>query len=144
LLTDGKVLVAAGDSSFSNFATTSELYDTGLGFSSDWQPEITSAPAKLKFGQRLVLTGSRFQGVSQASGGNSQDSSSNYPVVQLRSIDSSQVVFLQANPFRRWSDTTFTSLPVRGFPFGPALVTVFTNGIPSNARYLVVAPGNQQ
>jgi hypothetical protein len=26
-----------------------------------------------------------------------------------------------------------------GFPSGPALVTVFTNGIPSTARYLVVA-----
>ena len=123
---------------------SAELYDVGLGFSSDWQPEITTAPAKLKFGKRLVLTGSRFQGISQASGGNTQDSSSNYPIVQLRSIDNSQVVFLGANPSRRWSDTRFTSVPVRDFPFGPALVTVFTNGIPSPAKYLVFASGQQQ
>lgn len=32
----------------------------------------------------------------------------------------------------------FTSLPVNGFPHGPALVTVFTNGIPSTAKYVVV------
>ena len=42
----------------------------------------------------LMLTGSRFQGISQASGGNFQDSSTNYPVVQLRAIDNSQVAFL--------------------------------------------------
>ena len=95
---------------------------------------------KLTDGKRLLLTGSRFQGISQASGGNTQDSSSNYPVVQLRSIDNSQVAFLPVDPVEGWSDTSFSSLPVKHFPFGPALVTVFTNGIPSTARYLVVAP----
>jgi hypothetical protein len=84
-----------------------------------------------------MLTGSLFKGISQASGGNSQDSSSDYPVVQLRSIESSQVVFLLVDPTAGWSDTAFTSIPVSGFPFGPALVTVFTNGIPSGAKYLV-------
>ena len=113
---------------------SAELYDVGLGFSSAWQPSITNAKA----GKSLQLTGSLFQGVSQASGGNTQDSSSNYPIVQLRSIDNSQVAFLLVDPVRGWSDTSFTSLPVAGFPSGPALVTVFTNGIPSAAKYLVV------
>ena len=85
------------------------------------------------------MTGSLFQGISQASAGNFQDSSSNYPIVQLRSLDSSEVVFLLVDPVGGWSDTSFTSLPLRHFPFGPALVTVFTNGIPSTAKYLVVA-----
>src|SRR5947207_13154759 len=76
--------------------------------------------------------------IPRASGGNTQDSSSNYPIVQLRSIDSSQVVFLPVDPVRGWSDTSFRSVPVRDFPLGPALVTVFTNGIPSDARYLVL------
>jgi hypothetical protein len=56
----------------------------------------------------------------------------------LRSIDSSQVVFLSVDPVRGWSNTRFTSIPVRRFPLGPALVTVFTNGIPSDAKYLVL------
>ena len=43
-----------------------------------------------------------------------------------------------------WSDTAFTSRPLPNFPFGPALVTVFTNGIPSDAAYVaVVEPGVQ-
>ena len=53
-----------------------------------------ASPLLAKAGNRLQLTGSRFQGISQASGGNTQDSSSNYPIVQLRSIDNSQVAFL--------------------------------------------------
>ena len=86
-----------------------------------------------------MLTGSRFKGISQASGGNFQDSSTNYPVVQLRDIDNSQVAFLPVDPTTGWSNTTFTSTPVNNFPPGPALVTVFTNGIASDSKYIVVA-----
>ena len=142
LLPNGKVLVAGGGGSSSNSAALAsvELYDIGLGFlRPDWQPQIATATSLLKSGSSLTLTGSRFQGISQASGGNFQDSSSNYPIVQLRSLESNQVAFLLVDPTAGWSDTAFTSKPVTGFPFGPALVTVFTNGIPSDTKYLVVA-----
>ena len=142
LLPNGKVLVAGGDNGDnSNGALTgAELYDIGLGFMRPgWQPQITTATSPLVLGSSLMLTGSRFQGISQASGGNSQDSSTNYPVVQLRDIDNSQVAFLPVDPMAGWSDTTFTSTPVNNFPPGPALVTVFTNGIPSDSKYIVVA-----
>ena len=131
-----KVLVAGG-SNDSGALASAELYDVGLGFSSLWQPEITAA--RVRSSQNLRLTGSLFQGISQASSGTTQDSSSNYPIVQLRSLDNSQVVFLLADPTRGWSDTSFISRPVTDFPFGPALATVFTNGIPSAAKYLVVS-----
>jgi hypothetical protein len=83
--------------------------------------------------------GKLFRGISQASGGTSQDSSANYPIVQLRSLVSDQVVFLPIDSGSVWSDTTFESVPVREFPTGAALVTVFTNGIPSESRYLLIA-----
>ena len=139
LLPNGKVLVAGGDGS-SGVLASAELYDVGLGFvRPDWQPQITTATSPLVLGSSLMLTGSRFQGISQASGGNFQDSSTNYPVVQLRAIDNSQVAFLPVDPIAGWSDTTFTSTPVNNFPPGPALVTVFTNGIPSDSKYVLVA-----
>ena len=140
LLPSGKVLVAGGQSAGGLPLASAELYDIGLGFiRPDWQPQIATATSTLSSGSSLVLTGSRFQGISQASGGNSQDSSSNYPIVQLRGLESSQVAFLPVDPIAGWSATAFTSIPVIGFPSGPALVTVFTNGIPSDARYLVFA-----
>jgi Kelch motif/Galactose oxidase, central domain len=137
LLPNGKVLVAGGYNG--GFLSSAELYDIGLGFTRpDWQPQITTATSPLVLGSSLMLTGSRFQGISQASGGNFQDSSTNYPVVQLRNIDNSQVAFLPVDPTAGWSDTSFTSIPVNNFPPGPALVTVFTNGIPSDSTYVVV------
>ena len=114
-----------------------ELYDVGLGFHKAAQPKIATVSFTSR-AHRLELTGSRFQGVSQASGGNTQDSSSNYPVVQLRHVDNEQVTFLLVDPLRGWSDASFSSLPARDFVSGPALVTVFTNGIPSDAKYLIV------
>jgi hypothetical protein len=140
LLLSGNVLAAGGIIlGSSHRIRRAELYEVGLGFNRDWQPEIAAGSLILRAGHRLWLTGSHFQGISQASGGNFQDSSSNYPVVQLRNLDSSQVVFLPAGRTDGWSDTRFISLPARGIPLGPALVTVFTNGIPSTARYLVVS-----
>src|SRR5205823_6014211 len=140
LLPNGKVLVAGGFNNTSHYLDSAELYDIGLGFMRpDWQPQIATATSSLITGSSLILTGSRFQGISQASSGNGQDSSTNYPVVQLRAIDNSQVAFLPVDPIAGWSDTAFNSTPVNNFPAGPALVTVFTNGIPSDSKYLAVA-----
>ena len=135
LLSNGKVLVAGGFGGTT--LASAELYDVGLGFMRpDWQPQI--ATATFGPGNSLMLTGSRFKGISQASGGNTQDSSTNYPIVQLREIDNSQVAFLPVDPIAGWSDTAFTSTPVNNFPPGiPALVTLFTNGIPSDSKVLL-------
>jgi WD40 repeat protein len=64
LLPNGKVLVAGGYNFTSGELGSAELYDVGLGFSSDWQPMIDHW--KLTGGKRLMLKGSLFQGISQA------------------------------------------------------------------------------
>jgi hypothetical protein len=127
------VLVAGG----SPGGLDSELYDVGLGFSSATQPVIKSATITSK-SHAVRLTGSRFEGLSEADGGDAQDSATSYPVAQLRSLNNSQVTYLLVDPVGGWSDTRFSSLPARGFTPGPALVTVFTNGIPTEATYVVI------
>jgi N-acetylneuraminic acid mutarotase len=136
LLPSGKVLVAGGGNG--SYPAAAELYDVGLGFNSAWQPQIATASSPLALGTKLILTGSGFQGISQASSGSYQDSATNYPVVQLRRLDSEQVKYLPVDPATGWSDTGFTSTALSGFLRGPALVTVFTNGIPSTALYLSI------
>ena len=49
-----------------------------------------------------------------------------------------KIAFLPVDSRQGWSDTSFTSAQVKNLPPGPALVTVFTNGIPSASTYLVV------
>ena len=134
LLPNGQVLIAGGYNSpagsIVRLAST-ELYDPGMGFSALWQPQITSAATVA--GGRLVLTGTGFYGITSASGGNgAQNSPTNYPLVQLRGLDHEQSVFLLPDPAVTASATQFTTVPVAPFT-GHALVTVTTNGIPSDA-----------
>ena len=148
LLPNGKVLVAAGSGSSSDLSSA-ELYDPGLGFDSSWQPLLTTVlPSILPDGSELTASGSRFKGISEASGGNgAQNSSSNYPLVQLLSLANEQTLLLLVDAMTGWSDTSFTSTPITlmttsssGFPIGYALVTVFTNGIPSQSQFIVATP----
>ena len=135
LLPSGQVLVAVGQ----DFGplTSAEIYDPGLGFEAAWRPNLTFVgPAAV--GSALGVEGSLFLGLSEASGGGTQQSATNYPLVQLRRLDNEQTRFLLPDPSEPWTDSTFTSLPLSAFPPGPALLTVFTNGIPSVAKSIVV------
>ena len=131
LLPSGQILVAGGlDSAFNAFASA-ELYDPGLGFQEAWRPRVT-AVGPVAVGGAVGVEGSFFQGLSEASGANgSRNSATNYPLVQLRRLDSEQTVFLPIDPVAGWSDNSFTSLPLASFPPGWAFLTVITNGIPS-------------
>ena len=70
LLASGKVLLAGAPESGS---VNSELYDLGLGFNPSWQPLLTAvSPSILPSGSALTASGSRFKGISEASGGTVQ------------------------------------------------------------------------
>src|SRR5208282_6390874 len=129
LLLDGEALIAGGYGS-SGITNSAELYDIGLGYTNTSQPQITAITSPLYLGGSLVVTGAQFRGVSEGSCGNTQDSPADYPLVQLRSIESGQTVFLSST---NWSTNSFTSLPVWNFPPGYALVTVFVNGVQSTS-----------
>jgi N-acetylneuraminic acid mutarotase len=140
LLASGQVLIAGGinGGTASSALAAAELYDSGLGFSAAWQPRIETCTSPLNLGTTLQLTGLKFRGQTEGSGGNDfQNSSSDCPVVQLRSIESQQTVFLSST---NWSTNSYISLPVTNFPPGYALATVFVNGIYSSSAILLLAP----
>ena len=69
LLPNGKVLVAGGTDNVVPWSTA-ELYDQGLGYQPAWQPLLTTvSPSILPSGSALTASGSRFKGISEASGG---------------------------------------------------------------------------
>ncbi|MBU0676725.1 MAG: proprotein convertase P-domain-containing protein [Verrucomicrobia bacterium] len=124
LLPNGEVLVVGG----APFFPPAELYNVGLGITPAWRPGIVTA--SIDPSDKLELTGFQFRGISGASGGNgSQDSASDYPLVQWRRLDNGQTYFLTPDASEQFSATAFTSspfVPAAGY----AMVTVFVNGIP--------------
>ena len=140
LLLDGKVLLAGGYNIgvVSQYNST-ELYDPDLGYENAWQPTITSVNSPLGLGEALTVSGTGFRGYgyTEASSGGTQSSATNYPLVQLRHQDSGQTIWL---PMSNFNATSFTTIPVSGIHPGPALITVFVNGIPSMSQMITVTP----
>jgi hypothetical protein len=138
LLPDGRVLVTGGVSNGYALTSAAELYDTGLGFSNSWRPQLSATTSPFVLGTNLALSGSGFRGISEASGGNgSQDSASDYPLLQLHSLANEQTLFLLAT---NWSTNSTLSVPVNNFPPGWTLATVFANGIPSQSAIVRAVP----
>ncbi len=137
LLLNQKVLVAGGSGEFLTYPAP-ELYDVGLGSTAAWSPRVNPVNSPLNLGFALRITGSQFRGVSGASGGNSQDSSTDYPLLQLRAFESGWTKFVTCS---NWSLTGFTSMPVLNFPPGWASATICVNGIQSSgAAFNVSVP----
>src|SRR5438552_14195422 len=96
----------------------------------------------------MTAYGSRIHYIYETSRANgAQNSSSNYPLVQLLNLANEQTLLLPVDAMTGWSDSSFTSTPITvmttsssGFPIGYALVTVFTNGIPSQSQFVLVVP----
>jgi tetratricopeptide (TPR) repeat protein len=86
LLPNGKVLMTGGTGS-DNFLTT-EIYDPNSDILSSAKPQVGAVPVFIAPQGSGQITGLRFQGISGGSMGGTQDSSSNYPLIQLRGMDS--------------------------------------------------------
>ena len=136
LLPSGKVLVAGGYAR-QRYRRRGGVSIGGLAFEDAWRPIVSPISSPLALGHSLSLTGSGFRGFqsSEASGGGTNNSATNYPLVQIRRLDNEQWLWVSPSVF---TDTAFTSLPVTNALSGPALVTVFVNGIPSVSNALVL------
>jgi N-acetylneuraminic acid mutarotase len=141
LLHDGRILYAGGAVNTGSATTNSvEVYRRDLGFDDAWRPVISTAPTTVGQGGKLYVTGSRFKGLSEASGGGnaSRNSPTNHPIALLQRMDGGEQLWLGADALSSFGSTAFTSGPVTGMAAGPALLTVFANGIPSVAKAVVV------
>src|SRR5262249_44168050 len=101
LLANGKVLVAGGGNNNGvNYLNSAELFDGGVGFDPAWQPRVDALASPIRLGGTLTLNGAGFGGISGGSGGTTQDSPTDYPFVQLRSVETEQTALL---PTTNWS-----------------------------------------
>jgi N-acetylneuraminic acid mutarotase len=141
LLPNGKVLVAAG----SGAGASAELFDAGMVPDVSRQPTLGSVTAAWLSGTSMVAVGAGFRPNTEASGGSTSNSASNFPLFQVMRLDNAETAWLAVDPAVPFSNTTFNSsaAALAGFPFGHVRVTAFVNGIPSVSKltlYTAIAP----
>jgi hypothetical protein len=143
LLPNGQVLVAGGDSSLGGPALSSaELYAPVTGLGGLATPLLTFASTPVEYGAPLVVTGTGLGGGWEASGGNTASSAVNYPLFQIRSVESGQTSWLIPDARANFSDNpmtlTFSSLPATLDP-GWHYLTAVRAALASKSRLVEVA-----
>ncbi|MEI6236715.1 MAG: PKD domain-containing protein, partial [Planctomycetota bacterium] len=123
-----------GGTEGANVLNTAEFTDDGLQYQANLQPQILTVGTPLVLNAGLALTGTQFKGITEATGGLSTMSATNYPVAFLRALDSERVIALLSDPAVPWSATTYKSAAIAAeFPRGYVMASVITNGISSPA-----------
>ncbi len=137
ILPSGKVLVAGGYG-VDDEVPIAELYDPGTVTPyTGGKPTLDSLNSTtVCLGTDYVgASGSGFEGLSECSGGNGgQNSSTNYPLLQIHSLADDSYTYLQVDPAHPWSDISFRSLVVGSGSLTPgeADASIVTNGIASD------------
>ncbi len=132
LLPSGKILVAGGWGSQSSSLASAELFTPNQDVPVVRRPALTAAnPGSLQPGSSLTLNGTLLRGDSEASGGSTNSSAHNLPLVRLQRLDNDAGAWLAPATS---SSTSYTShaLP-SSLASGWYAVRAFVNGIPSNA-----------
>ncbi|HEX4482076.1 MAG TPA: kelch repeat-containing protein, partial [Rudaea sp.] len=130
LLTDGTVMIVGGLDVAGNALANTERFDLGFGIAASRRPIVTPASSPLTPLIPWTVTGSQFVGDSEASNGQSNNSATNFPLVQLQRVDNDALVDL---PTTDWSATTATAPTTCTLARGPYRETVITNGMASIA-----------
>ncbi len=153
---DGSVLAAGGLMSGTGYVASAEVFDLGRGAPDTSRPLVGTVagsaafPVTLSYGATVAVTGARFRGVSEASGGHTGSSPTDAPIVVLAGPLGGASGFLESGP----GETRL--LPLAGPPTDTALsfttpvqwgglnptglgpgfyrLRVVVNGIPSEAR----------
>jgi hypothetical protein len=141
LLANGQVLVAGGMSANSAPAV---LYGRKIGVSDARRPRINAYPAQIAPNGALELSGLRFIGDSEASGGGTGQSATHLPLVRLQGDGSDAVAWLPlASLAPNGAETLLRTQPLpASVQPGPYRATVFVNGMASDSvRIRVLAGG---
>jgi len=125
LLPSGQVLMTGGYGG----VVTSELYDD-TGANSTWRPGLggVSASGPLAPGSVFTVNGSLLRGVSEASGGDSRSSPTDFPFLTLLDLERGRLVVLPSQDFS--SAHVTASVPL--VPPGQYLLSVTVNGLTSS------------
>jgi hypothetical protein len=134
----GRMLVLpTGQILFTDGSTDVEVYDSNGSPNPEWAPRIQFAPRTVSPGNSYVISGHRFNGMSQgAAYGDDAQSATNYPLVRITNLGTGHVFYSRTHDHSSMAVafgglvSTHFDVPV-GQESGPSSLVVVANGTPS-------------
>ncbi|MFL6688898.1 MAG: hypothetical protein ACJ8IR_01745 [Alphaproteobacteria bacterium] len=115
------------------------VYQASGTYNSAWQPTISNAPASVNRGSTYPISGTQFNGLSQANGfGDELMTYTNYPLVRITNKSSGHVFYARTHDHSSMgvatgNNTVSTNFDVpSNMETGASKLVVVANGIPSN------------
>jgi len=122
-----------------------EVYQPTGTYQAAWQPTISSSPATVKRGKTYKISGTQFNGLSQAAAfGDEVETATNYPLVRITNNSTGHVFYARTHDHSTMgvatgSTTVSTNFDVpSGMETGAGKLEVVANGIPSQAVSVTV------
>jgi len=123
----------------------SELYNPPGTYQASWAPSITNSPATVTRGSTYKISGTQFNGLSQANAfGDEYQTATNYPLVRITNNATGHVFYAHTHDHSSMGVATGTT-PVStnfdvpaGMETGASSLVVVANGIPSVAVSVTV------
>ena len=122
-----------------------EVYNSSGTYQSAWQPTISNYPSSVTRGQTYQISGTQFNGLSQAAAfGDEFQTSTNYPLVQITNDSTKDVFYARTHDHSTMgvatgSATVSTNFDVpSGMETGASTLVVIANGIPSASVSITV------
>jgi hypothetical protein len=124
----------------------SEVYNSSGTYESAWQPTISKYPSTVSPGSTYKISGTQFNGLSQAGGGMGDEyqSSTNYPLVQITNTSTGDVLYARTHDHSTMAVATGTATVSTHFDVpstietGASTLVVIANGIPSSPVSITV------
>jgi hypothetical protein len=130
------LVLPTGQTLFTDFFFVS-VYNPSGTYNPAWAPVIQSAPIRVRRGGSYVISGYRFNGMSQgAAYGDDQQAATNYPLVRITNNRTGHVFYSRTHDHTSMAVasndlmSTHFDVPATEEP-GPSELVVVANGIPS-------------
>jgi hypothetical protein len=135
-----------GQIMYTDFTTDVEFLTSAGTFNSAWQPTITSVASTLAPGSTNTISGTQFNGLSQANAyGDDFQDATNYPVVRIVNNATSHVFYCKTHGHSTMGVATGSTIVSTNFDVPTGIETgasdlfVIANGIPSAAVSVTIS-----
>jgi hypothetical protein len=135
-----------GQIMYTDFTTDVEFLTPAGTYNSAWQPTITTVPSKLVAGSTYAISGTQFNGLSQANAyGDDFQDATNYPLVRIVNNATGHVFYCKTHGHSTMGVATgSTNVSTRfdvpaGIETGAGQLFVVANGIPSAGAAITIS-----